>query len=90
MPKADSPPTTPMVEGLPVKSIDEPIAALDAAVTAATQRYIARNPTSKKLFEEACNYLPGGNTRTLLYSAPFPLSMKRGEAYKVFDEDGHE
>src|SRR5258706_392125 len=90
MPKADSPPATPMEVALPVKSIVEPVSALDAAVGAATQRYIARNPTSKKLFEQACDYLPGGNTRTLLYSAPFPLCMKRGESYKVFDEDGHE
>jgi len=48
-----------------------------------------RNPVSAKLFQEATEYLPGGNTRTLLYSAPFPLCMKKGVDYKVIDEDGH-
>ena len=92
MPKADSPPpSTPAVAelGLTVKGQVQSSFDLNATVTAAKQRFVGRNPNSAKLFEEATEYLPGGNTRTLLYSAPFPICMKKGEHYQVFDEDGH-
>jgi glutamate-1-semialdehyde 2,1-aminomutase len=90
MPKANSPPTSPMAElGLTVKPQYKPSSDISAAVLAAKERYVQRNQNSGKLFEEATSYLPGGNTRTLLYSAPFPLCMKKGEDYKVFDEDDH-
>ena len=75
--------------GLTVKSQCNPSSDLTAAIEAAKNRFAVRNPNSRKLFEEATEYLPGGNTRTLLYFAPFPLSMKKGEHYQVFDEDGH-
>jgi glutamate-1-semialdehyde 2,1-aminomutase len=90
MPKANSPTNFPMAElGLTVRSQYKPSSDLNAAVLAAKERYVQRNPNSAKLFEEATSYLPGGNTRTLLYSAPFPLCMKKGENHKVFDEDDH-
>lgn len=91
MPKADSPPTTPAVAelGLTVKGQVKASSDLTTAINAAKQRFVERNLTSAKLFEEATEYLPGGNTRTLLYSAPFPICMKKGEDYQVFDEDGH-
>ncbi|RDW58679.1 glutamate-1-semialdehyde aminotransferase [Coleophoma cylindrospora] len=89
MPKADSPLAQPVAEvGLaPVKVTQS--ADLIAALEAAKTRFVERNPKSKQLFEDACEILPGGNTRTLLYSAPFPICMKKGENYQVFDEDGH-
>jgi glutamate-1-semialdehyde 2,1-aminomutase len=59
---------------------------LDAAI----QRYVERNPTSLDIHKRALDYLPGGNTRTTLYSPPFPVSMKRGQGYQLYDEDGHE
>ena len=90
MPKADSPVTSPVAElAIPVKSRPHVSNELDVAVTAARQRFVERNPKSRKLFEEAAEYLPGGNTRTLLYTAPYPICMKKGEHYQVFDEDGH-
>ncbi|TVY36690.1 putative aminotransferase [Lachnellula occidentalis] len=92
MPKADSPVSQPiaMAEvGLQVKSLHKTSEALSTALAAAKERFSARNPNSKKIFEGACDFLPGGNTRTLLYTAPFPVCMKKGEAYQVFDEDGH-
>lgn len=92
MPKADSPPTTPMVTldvDFEVKTPNKPLVSLDAAVLAAKKRFVEHNPNSSRLYDEACGSLPGGNTRTLLYSAPFPICMKKGEAYQVFDEDGH-
>lgn len=92
MPKADSPPTTPMVMqgvGLEVKTKWKPSSDLNGTVMAAKERFIERNANSKRLFDEACGSLPGGNTRTLLYNAPFPICMKKGNAYQVFDEDDH-
>jgi len=90
MPKAVSPPASPIAElGLTVKSQAKPTLGLAEAIAAAKQRFIERNPTSGRLFEAATDYLPGGNTRTLLYSAPFPICMAKGEHYQVIDEDGH-
>ncbi|KAJ6785846.1 hypothetical protein PWT90_10720 [Aphanocladium album] len=59
-------------------------AALDAAV----ENFIARNPKSKALHEEAVKTFPGGNTRTVLHTSPFPLCMKSGKDYQVVSEDG--
>ncbi|PSN69867.1 glutamate-1-semialdehyde 2,1-aminomutase [Corynespora cassiicola Philippines] len=59
------------------------------ALEAAKARFVERNPTSLKLHEEATKSLPGGNTRSLLHTAPFPLFIKSGEGYRVTSEDGH-
>ncbi|GAB7356638.1 hypothetical protein MBLNU459_g7358t1 [Dothideomycetes sp. NU459] len=59
--------------------------ALDAAIS----RFEERNPISKRLHDEATRSLPGGNTRTLLHTSPFPVCMKSGHGYQVTDEDGH-
>jgi glutamate-1-semialdehyde 2,1-aminomutase len=34
--------------------------------------------------------MPGGNTRTTLHNAPFPLTVVRGEGCRLWDADGHE
>jgi glutamate-1-semialdehyde 2,1-aminomutase len=73
---------------------DHPVAgqttsSLEEALTAAKERYSSRNPKSKAAHEHACQFLPGGNTRTALHTAPFPLCMKSGKDYQVTDEDGH-
>lgn len=59
------------------------------ALEAAKSRFVARNATSLKLHQEALKSLPGGNTRSLLHTAPFPVFLKKGEGYKVVSEDGH-
>ena len=33
--------------------------------------------------------MPGGNTRSVLFHGPFPLSMERGEGCRLWDLDGH-
>ena len=38
-----------------------------------------RNPKSLARYVEATAVMPGGNTRTVLHYAPFPLAMARGE-----------
>lgn len=59
------------------------------ALEAAEARFVANSPLSKQQHELATHSLPGGNTRTLLHTSPFPLYMKRGEGAHVWDEDGH-
>ncbi len=64
-------------------------ATAEAALRAAEARFIANNPLSKTQHDLAVGTLPGGNTRTVLHTSPFPLSMKRGEATHVWDLDDH-
>ena len=63
---------------------------LAAALEAAQNDYAGRNPTSRHLHQKACATLPGGNTRSVLYSAPFPISLVRGKGVRLWDADGHE
>ncbi|KAK4151380.1 pyridoxal phosphate-dependent transferase [Chaetomidium leptoderma] len=63
--------------------------AAQAALRAAEARFIANNPQSKAQHDLAVGTLPGGNTRTLLHTSPFPLSMKQGKDAYVWDVDGH-
>ncbi|KKY20775.1 putative glutamate-1-semialdehydeaminomutase [Phaeomoniella chlamydospora] len=62
---------------------------VETALAAAQARYEERNPNSKIQHELAVKSLPGGNTRTLLHTSPFPLSMKCGKGPYVYDEDDH-
>jgi glutamate-1-semialdehyde 2,1-aminomutase len=52
--------------------------------------YLARTPRSAALFERAAASLPGGSTRTTIYSAPYPPYMTRGEGIRTWDVDGNE
>ena len=52
--------------------------------------FIARNPKSKKLYAQATEVLPGGNTRTVLYYEPFPVYITKASEHKLYDADGHE
>ncbi|ORY57272.1 pyridoxal phosphate-dependent transferase [Pseudomassariella vexata] len=63
--------------------------AAQTALLAAATRFEDANPKSKAQHEIAAGILPGGNTRTLLHTTPFPLSMKCGKGSSVWDEDDH-
>ena len=65
-------------------------ADIDAALTEAKEAYVARNPRSFARFVEATAVMPGGNTRTVLHYAPFPLGFARGEGCRLWDLDGAE
>jgi glutamate-1-semialdehyde 2,1-aminomutase len=52
--------------------------------------YLARTPGSASLFERAAASLPGGSTRTTIFSAPYPPYMARGEGIRTWDVDGNE
>jgi glutamate-1-semialdehyde 2,1-aminomutase len=52
--------------------------------------YVERNPRSFERHSAATSVMPGGNTRTVLYYDPFPLSINRGEGCHLWDADDHE
>ena len=51
--------------------------------------YLARTPRSRALFERATDSLPGGSTRTTVYSAPYPPYAASGSGLVVTDVDGN-
>jgi glutamate-1-semialdehyde 2,1-aminomutase len=66
------------------------ITELTGRLAEAEARYIDRNPESRRLHEERTRVMPGGNTRTTIHQAPFPLTIVRGEGARIVDADGHE
>ena len=64
--------------------------SLEAALAEAREAYVARNGASLAAHVEATAVMPGGNTRTVLFHAPFPLTMARGQGCRLWDADGHE
>jgi glutamate-1-semialdehyde 2,1-aminomutase len=52
--------------------------------------YVERNPESRRLHESRARVMPGGNTRSVLHVAPFPLTIVRGEGARIWDADGHD
>jgi glutamate-1-semialdehyde 2,1-aminomutase len=61
---------------------------LEDVLEDAKLRFTEQNQRSKSLHEEATKSLPGGNTRTVLHTSPFPVYMKSGKGYQVVSEDG--
>lgn len=54
------------------------------------QVYARANPLSAQAFQRACKSLPGGNTRSVLYHDPFPITMSSGRDCHVTSLDGDE
>ena len=55
-----------------------------------TDAYRAADSRSAQLFERAKKVLPGGNTRTTLYEAPYPIYAARGRGATITDVEGQE
>src|SRR3954449_10438376 len=51
--------------------------------------YLARTPRSRELFERATESLPGGSTRTTVYTAPYPPYVASGAGLRIRDVDGN-
>ncbi|MDR6890489.1 MULTISPECIES: aspartate aminotransferase family protein [Variovorax] len=64
-------------------------AAIDQALAEAHRRFVASNPASRRQFEEQTRYMPGANSRSVLFYAPFPLTIAKGEGAALWDADGH-
>jgi glutamate-1-semialdehyde 2,1-aminomutase len=69
--------------------MDQIISPLDRALEDAMADFTAKRPKTLALHERAKAVMPGGNTRSVLYSAPFPIRVERAEAQVLWDVDGH-
>jgi len=67
-----------------------PNSDLADALAEAEAQYRRRNPKSAARHDEAAQHMPGGNTRTVLFFTPFPLTWAGGKANRLTDLDGHE
>ena len=63
--------------------------SLDEALASSAEEFAAKRPKTKALHERAKAVMPGGNTRTVLFSWPFPIRIERAEGSKLYDVDGH-
>jgi glutamate-1-semialdehyde 2,1-aminomutase len=63
--------------------------SLKLAIEDARARYISINPLSEAADKRAEEFMPGGNTRSVLHFGPFPLTMVAGEGAELVDLDGH-
>ncbi len=62
-------------------------AEIEAEVLAA---YRARTPRSFTYHEAARRVMPGGDTRTVAFHAPYPLAIEQGSGCRFVDADGNE
>ena len=62
---------------------------LGAALAEAEKRFVDAHPMSSRRHEGARKVMPGGNTRTVIYYPPFPVTIARGEGSWVWDLDGN-
>ncbi|KIW12573.1 hypothetical protein PV08_09850 [Exophiala spinifera] len=67
---------------------DTNIQTLEEALSQAHEIYTQSHPASNKNYAEACKYMPGGNTRTVLFADPFPLTIDSGESCYLTTIDG--
>ena len=63
---------------------------MEDLVIRARQSFADRHPNSRRNYDEARRFLPGGHTRTVLAHAPFPLTFVSGREATLTDADGHE
>lgn len=61
---------------------------VQAALQDATADYVAANSASEKVFIRASDHLPAGNTRSTLFSPPFPLAITIASGCSIRSADG--
>ena len=59
-----------------------------AESTSELERYLRLTPKSKALWEDAKNYLPGGDSRNSIFWAPYPIFVDHASGCHVVDSDG--
>ena len=59
-----------------------------SALADARAQYTKGNPESARLQRESGEYMPGGNTRTILHVSPFPLTFASGSGATLTSVDG--
>jgi glutamate-1-semialdehyde 2,1-aminomutase len=63
--------------------------SLEDALDQAIAQYVAKRPKTAAMQERANAVMPGGNTRTVLFSKPFPIRIEKAEGCHLTDIDGH-
>jgi len=63
---------------------------IDDALNEAVERFVAARPRTQALQERAKAVMPGGNTRTVLFTQPFPIRVEHAEGAHLYDVDGHD
>jgi glutamate-1-semialdehyde 2,1-aminomutase len=66
-----------------------PAENIDDALAAAVANFIAKRPRTAAMHARAKAVMPGGNTRTVLFSQPFPIRVANAEGCRLTDVDGH-
>ncbi len=66
-----------------------PRTALDRLVEDAHSAYRSARPVSARWHADACQVLPGGNTRSVLHFEPFPFRVASARDQVLIDVDGH-
>src|SRR5690554_2758096 len=61
---------------------------VQTALQDAHARYKYSNPRSYEQYLKAAEVLPGGNTRTVLFTDPFPITLESAEGCYVTSLDG--
>lgn len=62
---------------------------LSDAIAEAEAAYRARTPKSAANYDASTRSMPGGNTRSVLHFAPYPLTFTEAEGATLTDADGH-
>jgi glutamate-1-semialdehyde 2,1-aminomutase len=62
---------------------------MDGVLAAMVEKFVARRPRTAAMHERAKAVMPGGNTRTVLFSQPFPIRVAEAEGCYLTDVDGH-
>ena len=60
-----------------------------AALRAAQQEYAERHAGSREAMARMAAWMPGGDTRSTTWFAPFPLVMDRADGVEMIDVDGN-
>lgn len=63
--------------------------AIAQSLDAAKLQYVTDNPLSQEQHLKAAKVLPGGNTRSVLFNEPFPITLTAGRGCTVTSLDGH-
>ncbi len=66
-----------------------PVDAIECALAAAMAKFAEKRPKTRALHERAVAVMPGGNTRSVLFTAPFPVRAEKAEGSTITDVDGH-
>ncbi|MGE3798447.1 MAG: aminotransferase class III-fold pyridoxal phosphate-dependent enzyme, partial [Thermomicrobiales bacterium] len=66
-----------------------PMIDREAAGNRLLAAFLERTPGSRQRFEVARRVMPGGDTRTVAFHPPYPLTIERGHGYELTDVDGN-